>query len=69
MGDWTRQGKKDHPIYNPGECEIISEAIFMAVKNIFAVAEATSTELHILYRHTIRKGKIHSWEYTGSDIN
>ena len=41
----------------------------MAVQNIFAVSEATLTELQILYRHNICKGQIHSWEYMCSDLH
>ena len=69
MGYWNIQGKAYPPINNPGYCEISSETTDTVVQNILAVVEATWTELQILYRHAICKGKIHSWVYVCSDIH
>ena len=60
MGNWNKQGKADPTIYNLGLFEISSEATDTAVQNIFPDAEATLTDLQILYRHAICKGQIYS---------
>ena len=67
--DWTKQGKADPLINNPGKCDIRFETTYTAVQNIFSVEKTKSTELQNLYRHAIIKLQIHSWEYMCSYLH
>ena len=56
--------KEKRTLQSTTQDNVISDLKTLILRYIidFFVVEDTSTELHVLYRHAICKGKIHSWE-------